>query len=43
MAHEPRARRALTSPRISWFEVTPEGDVPLMHDTGSLGAYVLDL
>jgi hypothetical protein len=35
--------RRVVNPWISWFGVTPEGDVLLMHDTGSQEVYALDL
>jgi len=35
--------RRVVNPWNSWFGVTPEGEVLLMHDTGSQEVYALDL
>jgi eukaryotic-like serine/threonine-protein kinase len=35
--------RRVVNPWTPWFGVTPEGDVLLMHDTGSQEVYALDL
>jgi Tol biopolymer transport system component len=35
--------RRVVTPWSTWFGVTPEGDVLLMHDTGSEEVYALDL
>jgi Tol biopolymer transport system component len=35
--------RRVVTPWSTWFGVTPDGDVLLMHDTGSQEVYALDL
>lgn len=35
--------RRVVTPWSTWFGLTPEGDILLMHDTGSQEVYALDL